>query len=275
MSASSPTGMRIKVGTLNLHGRQDRWRERRHLVVAQVMDAAPDLLSLQEINFPMGQAKWLRNQINTRLSGSPREPYQLVQKQLFQLLRGSIEGVGILTRLPVISSDALDLGYDGRVAQRANVALPSGETLDFTAIHLHHVAHDRQARLEQVMTLTGWLNDTGTVPLQVIAGDFNEIPDGPAIQQMKQGYRSAMEIARGHEPLATFPTALQQRSEDWSGCLDYIFISSGIEVLAASIFADKPSEEDDTLYASDHVGLLATLEVKSRAQLRRSRPPRV
>lgn len=266
---------RLKVATLNLHGRQHRWRERRHLIVAQVMDAEPDLLSLQEINFATGQAKWLRSQINTRLSGSPREPYRLVQKQMVRLLRGSLEGVGILTRLPVISNDALDLGYDGRVAQRANVALPSGETLDFVAIHLHHVAYDRQARLEQVMTLTGWLNDTGGVPLQVVAGDFNEVPDGPAIGQMKQGYRSAMEEVRGYEPLATFPTALEPRPDGWAGCLDYVFISSGIEVVEAKIFANKPSGEDETLYPSDHVGLLATLEVKERARARRSGPRRV
>lgn len=267
--------MRIKVATLNVHGRQHRWRERRHLIVGQVMDAGPDLLSLQEINFPMGQATWLRDQINTRLSGSRREPYSLVQKQMTQLLHGSLEGVGILTRLPVITSDALDLGYDGRVAVRANVALPSGETLDFVATHLHHIARDRQARLEQVMVLSGWLNDTGSVPLQVVAGDFNEVPDGPAIQQMKQAYRSAMEMARGYEPLATFPTALVPRADDWSGCLDYIFISSGIEVREATIFVDEPAEEDDTLYGSDHVGLLATLEVKDRAQARRSGTERV
>jgi endonuclease/exonuclease/phosphatase family metal-dependent hydrolase len=260
----------LKVATLNLHSRQHRWQERRHLIVGQIIDASPDLLSLQEINLPTGQGKWLRDQVNTRLSGAPHEPYQLVKKRTYQLLRGYLDGVGILTKLPVISHDALNLGYDGRVALRANVALPSGETLDFVATHLHPVARDRQARLEQVMLLGGWLTDMGGVPLQVIAGDFNEVPDGPAIEHIKQTYRSALAEARGYEPLATFPTALAPRADDWSGCLDYIFVSSSIEVSDASIFADTPSEDDETLYPSDHVGLVATLYVEEKARMRRS-----
>ena len=39
----------ITVATLNLHGRQHRWRERKRLVVAELVDTLPDLISLQEI----------------------------------------------------------------------------------------------------------------------------------------------------------------------------------------------------------------------------------
>lgn len=251
----------VKVATLNLHNRQDQWSQRRHLVVSEIMDQLPDLVSMQEINFPTGQGKWLRNQINTRLSGSPRHPYRLIQKRLYHLVQGYFEGVGILTQLPVISHDSINLGYDGRVALRANVSLPSGDSLDFVATHLHAVAHDREARVDQVMLLVGWLNDVGRVPLQVIAGDFNEVPDGPAILQIKQTYRSALAVARGSEPVATYPTALSRNSDGWSGCLDYIFISSDIEVQKASVFANKPHEEKKWLYPSDHVGLTATLLV--------------
>ena len=249
----------VKVATLNLHNRHDRWAQRRHLVVAQIMDQMPDLVSLQEINFATGQGKWLRNQINSRISGSPSRPFRLVQERLHHLIRGYFEGVGILTQLPVISKDSISLGYEGRVALRANVALPSGESLDFVATHLHSVSHDREARLEQVMLLNGWLNDVGRVPLQVIAGDFNEVPDGPAVVHMKQTYRSALAVVRGYEPLATYPTALASNTDGWSGCLDYIFVSSNIRVQNAELFANKPSEQHGTLYPSDHVGLVATL----------------
>lgn len=265
----------IKVATLNVHNRHDRWAQRRHLIVAEIMDQLPHLVSLQEINFPMGQGKWLRNQINTRLTGSSREPYRLVQRRIYHVIHGYFEGVAILTRLPVISHDALNLGYDGRVALRANVELPTGESLDFVAVHLHAIARDREARLEQVMLLIGWLNDTGRVPLQVIAGDFNEIPSGPAIEYMKQTYNSALEDNRGHEPLATFPTALAPRLDDWSGCLDYIFISSNIGVVEASIFAKRAPEEQATLYPSDHVGLVAQLQVEDPVTVRLSRRTRV
>lgn len=115
----------------------------------------------------------------------------------------------------------------------------------------------------------------GRVPLQVIAGDFNEVPDGPAIRQMKQTYRSALSEVRGYEPLATFPTTLTPRTDDWSGCIDYIFVSSGISVGQAGIFANKPRQDDPTLYASDHVGLVATLQIEGRSAARLSSQERV
>lgn len=265
----------VKVATLNVHNRYHRWSQRRHLIVSEIVDLLPDLVSLQELNFPLGQGKWIRNQINIRLSGSPRAPYRLLQKRLFHVIQGYYEGVGILTRLPVISYDSLNLGYEGRVALRANVSLATGESLDFVATHLHSVAHDHEARLEQVLLLSGWLNDVSRVPLQVIAGDFNELPGGLAIRQMKQTYRSALEEARGFEPVATFPTALVPNADGWSGCLDYIFISSEIAVQSAAIFANKSHEEEKDLYPSDHVGLTATLQIEERAPLRSTPQQRV
>jgi len=254
----------ISVATLNLLNRQHRWLARRELIVAEFIDTQPDLISLQEIYLPIGQARWLKNQINSRLSGRSDGPYQLYQKRRQHPIRGFIEGIGILSRLPVLSNDAIDLGYGGRIALRVNVELVTKETLDFVAVHLHHIAQDREARLEQAMLLTGWLNDKNSVPLQVIAGDFNEVPAGLAIEYMKQSYRSVFVEYQGYDPLATFPTALVQNSDGWSGCLDYIFISKSVDqVLSAQIFCRKPSAEDPTLYASDHVGLQAYLKIGS------------
>jgi endonuclease/exonuclease/phosphatase family metal-dependent hydrolase len=253
----------LTVATINLRHRADRWRERRHLLVAQIVDATPDLISLQEISFPIRQGQWLRNQVNARLTGSNRGPYQLIQKRKHHLTKGYYEGVGILTKLPVLYRDWLALGYGGRVAVRVNVELPSHQTADFVAVHLHHVAADKQARQEQVMQLVGWVNGRRRVPHQIIAGDFNEVPAGPAIQYMKQSYRSAYEQVIGREPLATFPTALVQRPDGWSGCLDYIFVSTAVTPIHfVSLFCHKPAANDDTLYPSDHVGLIAKLEIR-------------
>ncbi len=247
------------VATINLRNRADRWRERRHLLVAQLMDAAPDLISLQEIHFPIGQGRWLRNQINNRLTGTSKLPYQLIQKRKAHIVNGYYEGIGILTKLPVLYTDAISLGYGGRVALRVNVELPDRQALDFVAVHLHHVAHDKEARLEQVIKMVGWVNGRRHIPRQIIAGDFNETPDGPAIQYMKHGFRSAFAAKWGREPLATFPTALLPEV-DWAGCLDYVFLSPNVGVVHnARIFCQQPAEDDDTLYPSDHVGLLVEL----------------
>jgi endonuclease/exonuclease/phosphatase family metal-dependent hydrolase len=251
----------LTVATLNLRNRQDRWLERRELVVAELLDTQPDLVSLQEIHRPIGQGKWLRNQLNSRLTGSSKGPYRLYQKPRRHLVRGYFESIGILSKVPVLSHDVLSLGYEGRVALRVNVELPSKNTLDFVAVHLHHIASDREARLIQVMRLIGWLNDHNPVPFQIIAGDFNETPDGPAIEQMKQVYRSAFVENRGYDPIATFPTALVFRPDGWAGCLDYVFLSKAVGLVQeARIFCNKPSVDDPTLYPSDHVGLIVTLD---------------
>lgn len=251
----------VSVATINLRNRSDRWLQRRHLLVSQIVDAAPDLISLQEVHFPIGQGRWLRNQINNRISGNSKRPYQLILQRKRHLIHGYFEGVGILSRFPILYTSTLSLGYGGRVALRANIELPSRQTLDFVAVHLHHISYEKEARTEQVMKLVGWLNSHQHVARQVIAGDFNEVPNGPAVQYMRQGYRSAIAAVWGHEPLATFPTALVP-TDGWSACLDYIFVSPAIPLVReARIFCQQPHAEDDTLYPSDHVGLYAILTV--------------
>jgi endonuclease/exonuclease/phosphatase family metal-dependent hydrolase len=250
----------ITVATINLRNRADRWRERRHLLVAQLLDVTPNLISLQEVSFPIGQGRWLRSQINARLPEGKR-PYRLIQIRKQHPINGYLEGIGVLTNLPILYSDSLNLGYGGRVALRINVELENRQPFDFVATHLHHVAEEKEARQEQALMLTGWLADKRPIPAQVVAGDFNELPTGPAIKIMKQRFRSAYQLRHGYEPLATFPTALPPLGE-WCGCLDYIFVSSAIRhVPEATIFCDVPAPNDDTLYPSDHVGLLATLEI--------------
>lgn len=252
----------IQVATLNLHNRQDHWLERRKMIVAELVDTRPDLLSLQEIYLPLGQARWLRNQINSRLTGSARRPYQLVQRARGHLIGGFFDGVGILSRLPIVSHDALNLGYGGRMALRANVELPNRANLDFVAVHFQPGSADREAREEQALQLTGWLSTHQPTPMQVIAGDFNETPDGPAIKLVKQTFHSAFEEFRGYEPPATYPTALKTNSDGWSGCLDYVFVSRAANrVKEARLFCNRPSPDDPRIFPSDHVGLLVTLDL--------------
>jgi endonuclease/exonuclease/phosphatase family metal-dependent hydrolase len=250
----------LTVATINLRNRADRWLERRHLLLSAILDVNPDLLGLQEISLTIRQGHWLEAQLNRRSKGTTKRPYKLIQLRRPGLSNWGM-GIGVLTRLPVLYSDWIHLGYDGRVALRVNVELPSRQTLDFVCTHLHHVSQHGEVRLEQAMALLGWLNDKRRVPLQVLVGDFNELPGGPAIRYVKQSYRSAYAEIHGHEPLATFPTVLGSL-RDWAGCLDYVFLSPAVyRVDNAFLFCNRPAENDDTLYPSDHVGIVAKLTV--------------
>lgn len=254
------------VATLNLRGRSHRWLARRHLLVGQIVDSMPDIIAFQEIDLSIGQGNWLARQVNIRLSGDGKQPYRIIQAR-HSHMRRFFEAVGIMTRLPVIYNDSLALGFDGQVALRANVELPAGaagthrQSLDFISVQLHH-GSGSEARVEQLMNLIGWINEKRRVPLQVIAGDFNETAGGPAITLIRQSYRSAYSEAHRYEPLATYPTNLVQPQPVSSACLDYVFLSPAVyRVTRASIFADKSAIDDETLYPSDHVGLLVGLEV--------------
>lgn len=252
----------LSIATFNIHSRYDRWFDRRALIVEQLATLQPDLIALQELYLPNRQGEWLKHSLNNRLSGHPNTPYQLIQAPKQHWFYRFWEAVGVLSRLPVVAHDQLALAYRGQVVLRVNVELPAGATVDFVTVHLQSQSHEHQTRLDQVIRLMGWLNDRNPVAHQIVAGSFSETPDGPAIQQMKQVYRSAYQVGRGYEPLATFPTMLAHKLDGWSGCLDYLFISSAIKkVSQVKVCCDLPALNDDTLYPSDHVGLFACVEI--------------
>ncbi len=247
----------LTIATLNLHGSRDRWLQRRELVVHELLDVQADVIALQEIALPIKQATWLRNQLNARMNASA--PYQLVQRRRRSLLHG-FEGVGLLSRRPIISADFLTLTF-GRIAVRIAVALPNGDTVDIVSTHLHSPPHAHETREKQLMTLMGWLDSHGAVQRRVVAGCLRAEPNSLTIERMKVffGYQSAYATANGYEALATFPTALNSHGALVGLCHDYIFASPHLNVLNARLFGLKSAENDPTLYLSDHVGIVATL----------------
>lgn len=114
----------------------------------------------------------------------------------------------------------------------------------------------------------------------IVCGDFNATPRCRSIALMRQTFHSAHQVRNGREPTYTCPTPLISGgrvrravtrglcglfsivpSDIWRGTLDYIFVSPGIRVVECDVILDQPSPEDPTLYASDHFGLAATLEI--------------
>jgi endonuclease/exonuclease/phosphatase family metal-dependent hydrolase len=244
------------VATFNLHLSLDRWLQRRGLVVSELLDLQADVIALQEIALPIQQGYWLRNQLNARMGGAP---YQLVQQRRRSLLNW-YEGVGLLSRLPIVSADSCPLIF-ARIAVRIAVDLPSGDTVDVISTHLHSQPHAHETRERQIMRMMGWLDSPGGAQRRVVAGCLRADPDSLVIDRMKNffGYQSAYAAANGHEPLATFPTALRQHNTPIGLTHDYIFASPHLRVLDARLFGRKSAEHDPSRYPSDHVGIITTL----------------
>lgn len=247
----------VLVATLNVRNRADRWRQRAPLLIDEVVELRPDLIGLQEIRRPLGQGTWIRREVNKRLSaGAPRYTITYAWKTG---PRRFWEGLAIMTHLPILRTDRLDLEGGSRVAQRVVVSLPSGGQLAFYNTHLHHPAEDDTVRLSQAQRIVAWADSLDVPP--VLVGDFNSEPDSDVVRFMTQRFRSAYSAANGAEPELTAPTPLNATDASRLATIDYIFVGHPLIVDDACLTFTRAGEHDARLYASDHYGIAARIRI--------------
>lgn len=244
----------LHVATLNIRNLADRWDQRFGLLLADMSALQPDLLGLQEVVYPMQQ---------DRLIGAAGEG-------TYEVLRawaGRPEyGNSLLVRSSLRASEAerLELGLN-RSALRTVVTLPGDRHVLVAVTHLHHEVDGAAERDDQARQLIDWLGEAPATEAQVVMGDFNANAAEPAAERMRShGYRSAFAEANGEEPAVTWPSGLQAPAIDTDGdpaCLDYIWIRSAVRVASARLVFDRPAAGDPTLFASDHFGISARLEI--------------
>ena len=245
---------RLHVATLNILNLADRWWERLPLILSDMAALQPDLLALQEVVYVMGQ---------DRLIGSAGEgSYRAVRGWAGRPEYGN----SLLVKAPLEATDVerLDLGL-GRSAHRSLVRLRGGSTVLVVVTHLHHTVDGAAERDAQAATLLEWLDAAPAADVAVVMGDFNADPQEPTYARMiAAGFRSALAEANGTEPAVTWPSGLQAPAMDTDGdpdCLDYIWVRGAVKVADARLAWDRPDPTDSTLYASDHLGISAHLEV--------------
>jgi endonuclease/exonuclease/phosphatase family metal-dependent hydrolase len=268
--------MTIRVATINILNDLSRWSERRTLLAQGLVSLSPDLIALQEVTNPLGTstAHWLAGELGGySVHVSPKTGWGRKR-----------EGIAVLSRLPVESHEILDLRSQQRTAQL--VYFLAGERpVVLVNGHYHWLPGAHAARVRQVERVLERLKMLDPETAVVACGDFNGTPGSPAIDLMRRSFVSAHETRHGREPDYTCPTALVSRERlrgavtrgllrlftnraegSWRGTLDYIFVSPGVRVVECDVFLDLPSPNDSTLYASDHFGLVATLEIPSSAR---------
>ncbi len=245
----------LRIATLNILNLADRWEERLPLMLADSAALRPDLLGLQEVVYPMQQDRLLG-------AGTPDD---------YTVHRGWAGrpeyGNSLLVRSPLAvvgPTERLDLGH-ARAAHRVTVPLPGALDVVVAVTHLHHRVPDAAIRLEQAAALVAWLDAAPAATAQVAMGDFNADPTEPAYARMvAAGFRSAFAEANGAEPDVTWPSGLQAPAMDTDGdpsCLDYIWLRGAARAVNSRLWADRPAIDDPGLYPSDHLGVVATVEV--------------
>jgi endonuclease/exonuclease/phosphatase family metal-dependent hydrolase len=249
----------VTIATLNLFNRVGRWGERAPLVVGQMVEVAPDVIGLQEVDLLIDQGHWLADRLNLWLG----PPYYTAYHQNKSGREAAVQAIAFLTRLPVLEHEGLDYLSMDRVAQRLLLDLGGGVRLDLYNTHLHHPAtvEAERTRRQEAAHLLRWMSRHRTLP-QVVVGDFNALPGGRAVALMKRRFLSAHETAHGREPAYTWPSPLLAEPPEAPGTLDYVFVSRrGIRVMEARVAFNRPHADDPALYPSDHFGLLARLAI--------------
>jgi endonuclease/exonuclease/phosphatase family metal-dependent hydrolase len=243
----------VRVGTLNVRNTADRWRQRRSLLVRQLVALDLDVLGVQELRMVPDQAAWIVDEVAGQSGGRLR--YHAYRRAKTGV-RGAWEGIGVLSRLPVMATAALALGADGRVAQRATVRRPDGGVLDVYNTHLG--LGGEPLRAAQAGRILDWMDARPPVP-GVLLGDLNARPGSPTIDVLSSRLRSAHLTAHGGEPARTVPTPLRRDAVGEGSVLDYVFVNGLVEVVDARLAFDEVDPSDPSLAASDHYGLAVTL----------------
>jgi beta-glucosidase len=249
----------FKIVTFNLEQDHKRWMERRKLIGDELATINPDIISFNEVCVPLQSAKILRDAITSTTGIS----YNLVQQTKVNGL-SEVEGEALLTRYPVIETGNLDYQTRDMVALVARVLIDA-TPVDVYVTHLFKSRGDDSLRLFQVEQLLAWVNSRPDTAASIICGDFNATVDMPSAARMTSRFRPTQ---------TSTPTAFTPLSDKdgtishpyWprmDRCIDYIWVSEAVDVVASGVCLNRPASDDPTLWPSDHAGVWADLSVSA------------
>ncbi len=248
--------MQFRVVTLNLEQDHKRWSERHPLISAEIAALKPDVIALNEVSVPLQTAKLLRDAA-IEATGIR---YNLVQQTRVNGL-SKVEGEALLTRFPIIETGNLDYQTRDIVALVARVMLEE-KPVDFYVTHLFMSRGDDSLRLFEVQQLLAWIDSRADGTPSIICGDFNASLDASSARLMATRFRPTQTAPTAFTPLAGRDGAVSHPYwQRMDRCIDYIWISDGIETLASEVCFNRPSPDDPSLWPSDHAGVWADLRI--------------
>lgn len=254
----TPASESFRFVTYNLRHNADRWDERFPMLSEVLVQYAPDVLVMQEVWLPFYQAEMIADVLNT-LPGTAR--YNVLTCPKWGDY--DVEGISIVTRLPVMLYEHLNLPESGRMAQYARLGF-GDSFVDVVNTHLHHrPVEDESIRLPQMQRLLRWINERTAARGEhhwVLAGDLNTIPGRETIGLLSQQLQNA--IPAGTH---TFPTAIAAADfpPGFSVQIDHVFYDDQyLTPLDWQVLGNDPHPDDAVLCASDHTGLGVTFRLK-------------
>jgi endonuclease/exonuclease/phosphatase family metal-dependent hydrolase len=248
--------MQFRVATLNLEQDHKRWSARQPLISGEIAALKPDVIAFNEVSVPLQTAKLLRDGA-TAATGIP---YNLVQQTRVNG-HSKVEGEALLIRFPIVETGNFDYQTRDIVALVARVVV-EGTPVDFYVTHLYMSRGDDSLRLFQVQQLLNWIDTRADGTPSIVCGDFNASLDAASAGLMATRFRPTQTAPTAFTPLADRDGAVSHPY--WprlDRCIDYIWISDGIEALASAVCFNRPSPDDPSLWPSDHAGVWADLQI--------------
>lgn len=188
-------------------------------------------------------------------------------------LIGFREGSAILSRFPIVSSDAYHLPrcrklLDPRILLRAVLSTPWGPLQVFST----HTSRDdcQTERVGQIVR-----EHRGTGP-SLLMGDFNTPETSPVMNALldQAGFVDAFRSANPRSPGLTVWQRIEAEQPTVFRRVDYIFLLDGreltAEVRSSRVVLDRPGRlaNGRALWPSDHYGVLAEIEIVPRPATR-------
>jgi endonuclease/exonuclease/phosphatase family metal-dependent hydrolase len=248
--------LQFRIVTLNLEQDHKRWSDRHPLISAEIAALKPDVIAFNEVSVPLQTAKMLRD----AAIAATGIRYKLVQQTRVNGL-SKVEGEALLTRFPIVETGNLDYQTRDIVALVARIVVEC-TPVDFYVTHLYMSRGDDSLRLFQVQQLLAWIETRADGTPSVVCGDFNASLDAASAGLMATRFRPTQSAPTAFTPLADRDgTVSHPYWPRMDRCIDYIWISEGIEIVASEVCFDRRSPDDPSLWPSDHAGVWADLQI--------------
>ena len=260
---------RLRVATFNTlyYPQGDRWAARLPVAGAALLDLDADVVGLQEIDRAHDRDRALAALV-------PDRAYVVVRASETQRNRYPRHWDGVVMLIArdagsVVAARERRLTHL-RIVQAIDIRTPGGALVRVANTHLHHPGDPPgvAARTGQMRAILRWIEDVssreGPADTELLLGDLNATPVEPAIAAVREaGFASTYETANGRTA-ATFPSGLVASTiapGPPAVCIDYIWLRGRGQVISSSLAFDRPSADDPTLYPSDHLGIVADIEL--------------
>lgn len=237
---------------------ENRWDNRKELMVNQLKFVEPDILGIQE-GLPH-QVAYLDSALaDYSYIGVGREDGQqkgefsaIYYKKSLKLLQGSTFWLSTTPEKPSV-------GWDAALPRVCTYGLfQSTDKRKFWVFNTHFDHMGVQARVESMKLILSQIKTLNKEKLPVILmGDLNVTPEEAPIAEMKKVLRDSREIAKIiHGPDATFNNfAFTQTPQNR---IDYIAVDDQVEVKKYAVLTDSFEQR----YISDHFPVYCLLVFK-------------